>query len=271
MNIKAFLNSIQHKLAKSKLAVNLAVKLRNQCNSVISYHLADTPNHLKNGESWIMSMVASDCSTFIDVGAYVGDWTECFLTHASNNCLGLVFEPCESAFQQVENKFKNYSNLSLIQSACSDSIGEAIFYDIYPMQSSSLVNQKDNSGVAKTVKISTLDQEIEDRNWDYVDFLKIDCEGYDFNVLRGSVNLLTKQKIGVIQFEYGDYWAMSGNTLLACLRFLNSLEYKVFLLGEDGLLEFNYDLYGDYFRYTNFVAIAQNKMDKYKQLIKGVA
>ena len=83
--------------------------------------------------------------------------------------------------------------------------------------------------------------------------------------------MLSKQNIGVIQFEYGDLWATSGSTLFACIQFLNSFKYEVFLLGKNGLLEFNYDTYGDYFRYSNFVAIAQNKMVTYRDLIKGVA
>ena len=83
--------------------------------------------------------------------------------------------------------------------------------------------------------------------------------------------MLSKQNIGVIQFEYSDLWATSGSTLFACIQFLNSFKYEVFLLGKNGLLGFNYDTYGDYFRYSNFVAISQDKMDKYQHLIQGLA
>ncbi|MFM6618373.1 MAG: FkbM family methyltransferase, partial [Dolichospermum sp.] len=200
------------------------------------------------------------------------DYTECFLNYAPKGCLGLVFEPGESAFQEIQKKFSNNLNVTLIQAACSDSIGEAIFYDIYPMQSSSLGKYNENSAIAKTVKVSTIDQEIKNRNWDYIDFLKIDCEGYDLKVLMGSKEVLSLQKkVGIIQFEYGEYWTSSGSTLSSCLELLNSFQYEVFLLSKNGLLKFNYEVYGEYFRYSNFVAIAQNKMDTYRELIKGVA
>ncbi|MFM5891544.1 MAG: FkbM family methyltransferase, partial [Dolichospermum sp.] len=72
------------------------------------------------------------------------------------------------------------------------------------MQSSSLGKYNENSAIAKTVKVSTIDQEIKNRNWDYIDFLKIDCEGYDLKVLMGSKEVLSLQKkVGIIQFEYG--------------------------------------------------------------------
>ncbi|MBO1059657.1 MAG: FkbM family methyltransferase [Aphanizomenon flos-aquae CP01] len=273
MNFKQILHYIQHNLAKSKLGTDLAIKLRNQCNCIIAYHLAETSDHHENGELWLIKRIAPNCSTFIDVGAYIGDWTECFLNSARQGCLGLVFEPGESAFQQIEKKFSNNLNLTLIQSACSDTIGETIFYDIYPMQSSSLTKYKQNSDImkTKTVKVSTIDQEIKNRNWDSIDFLKVDCEGYDLQVLRGSKEVLSQQKVGIIQFEYGEYWARSGSTLLSCFEFLNSFQYEIFLLGKNGLLKFNYELYGEYFRYSNFVAIAQNQMDTYRELIKGVA
>jgi hypothetical protein len=82
---------------------------------------------------------------------------------------------------------------------------------------------------------------------------------------------LSNQKVGIIQFEYGGLWANSGNTLYACVEFLESFEYQVFLLGKEGLLKFDYDTYGEYFRYSNFIAFSPKKMDKYRNLIKGIA
>ena len=83
--------------------------------------------------------------------------------------------------------------------------------------------------------------------------------------------MLEQQKIGIIQFEYGEFWSSSGSTLSACFQLLSSCQHEMFLLGKNSLLEFNYEIYGEYFRYGNFVAISKNKIDKYRYLIKGAA
>jgi hypothetical protein len=52
-----------------------------------------------------------------------------------------------------------------------------------------------------SARLVTFDGFIKDNGLDFVDVLKIDVEGFEFEVLQGASNALKAKKIGVIQFE----------------------------------------------------------------------
>lgn len=263
MNFSNIFDNLHQKLAKSPLAVSLAIKLRNQCHSIIKYHLGESKYLNQNGEGWLAKQIAPHSSTFIDVGANLGEWSEIFYNEMSVKGKGLLFDPSPLAFNTLQNKFQNTSAIELINAAVSDTVGEMSFYENPDsFDKSSLVGDNNNPNLVKTiVKVTTLDLEITQRQLEYIDFLKIDAEGYDLHVLRGASNLLSRQSIGIIQFEYISAWAYASSTLIAALNLLKSYHYQVFLLKSSGLYPFNYELYKEYFSYSNFVAVSPAKFN----------
>lgn len=87
--------------------------------------------------------------------------------------------------------------------------------------------------------------------------MKIDTEGYDLHILKGAQELLSRQKIGIIQFEYMWAWSEAGSTLKWAMRYLDSFGYKIFFLRKDGLYTFLYDKFGEDIRGGNFVAVSE--------------
>lgn len=110
--------------------------------------------------------------------------------------------------------------------------------------------------------------EVERLQLEYIDFLKIDAEGYDLHVLRGASKLLAQQKIGVIQFEYNIPWKTVNSTLKEAFELLKSFGYQVFLLKNAGLFDIKFNGENEYFDYSNYVAISPKKIDDLRQLIK---
>ena len=271
MNLNDIIDRTQQFLGSRPLAVYLAIKLRNQCRGIIKYYLNSGSNHLKNGEAWLARQAASNSFIFIDVGANVGNWTHFFREAASGNVKGLLFEPSQQAVEKLRQRFQQVDEIEILEYAVSDEVGEMYFYEEPNAgETSSLVASFSHSTAAKKiVQLTTIDIEVEKRNWEYIDFLKIDAEGYDFHVLRGASNLLCQERIGIIQFEYNSPWALVGSTLGSALRFLNSFGYKIFLLKETGLFELRYEIYGEYFEYSNFVAIAPNRQTYFQAFVRG--
>ena len=108
------------------------------------------------------------------------------------------------------------------------------------------------------MQTTTLDNLISQKKWDYIDFLKIDAEGHDLQIIKGVELHLAQHKIGVIQFEYGIEWIKTSSTLYYAYKFLEKYGYKVFILQNTGLSELDYKLFGEFFSYSNFVAVSND-------------
>jgi hypothetical protein len=125
------------------------------------------------------------------------------------------------------------------------------------------------NAVRTTVRVSTVAQQVLERGIDTIDILKIDAEGYDMRVLRGASSLLAAQRIGIVQFEYNEPWALAGGTLGEAVSLFGRSGYHVFALKSAGLFTFDYTRFGDFFRYSNFVAVSPGLMPGVGQLVRG--
>jgi hypothetical protein len=81
-------------------------------------------------------------------------------------------------------------------------------------------------------------------------------EGFDLHVLRGAAATLRAQRIGAVQFEYGDSWQNAGSTLRAAWALLTDAGYRVFLITPDGLRRFEPDATTELYTYANFVGLS---------------
>lgn len=226
---------------------------------------------MKNGESVLIRSVAPESQYFIDVGANRGSWSEFFLKHAPSDAFGLLCEPASSALALLRKRFGTVSRVELIEAALGDRIGEADFYeDDNAGEASSLISNFSKMGAKKTmIKLTTVDQEMQRRSWSKCDVLKIDAEGYDLHVIRGASKCLKMNVIGLVQFEYNSPWALAGSTLASAISLFEGFGYQVFLLKSSGLHELDYARYGEYFRYSNYVAVSPSWMPRIRDLICG--
>lgn len=265
------LNSIQQKLSKSSLAVHLSIKLRNQANMIIGYSLGESPDHRLNGEESLLRLLAPHCRSFVDVGANVGDWTELFSKYCPNDYKALLFEPGKTAFSSLEKKFKHTSNVEILQKAAGSELGTISFFEEPNAGVKSSVVQDFASGNAVKIeaKITRLDVEVPAHGWDSVDYVKIDTEGFDYQVLTGMEGLLEQKKIGFIQFEYNQPWANTNSTLLGAFGLLKKYGYVYYLIHSNGLYELDYSKYHEYFRYSNFLAVSPDRDYLLKPILCG--
>jgi FkbM family methyltransferase len=250
------LDDLHRLISRSRAAVRLTLAVRNQCRSIIKHFLHSGSEVGGSGEEWLARQVAPRCRTFVDVGANFGQWSSMFLAHAPPGVRGILFEPGGEAVAALRRDLAR-DGIEIVAAALSDRETDAApFFEHVQASMSSLTGAAPGEVRAtSSIRVATLDEEMERRRVAVIDVLKIDTEGHDLHVLRGAAGLLQRKAIGVIQFEYVDAWAPAGATLAAALDLLAGFGYRTFLLKREGLFDFDYARFGEFFTYTNFVAV----------------
>ena len=271
MNLRGLLYNLHHFLSRFPIVVKLFIRLRNQIQCIIHHSLYDSAFHEVNGEKLLAKTIARECKTFVDVGANTGDYTEMFLQLGDAETISAVlYEPSGCANTEMSPKFTS-PNVLIKQNAVGEIRQQMEYYEeaMSGESSSFLKGVSNSSAVKKVVEVVTLNEEFESLNWQRINFLKIDCEGYDFNVILGAERLLEKQLIDVIQFEYNRAWSTAGSTLEYCINYLGQFGYETYLLKKDGLHEFNHSVYGEFYAYANFVSFHKNSFPSVTNLIEN--
>ncbi|HKQ03902.1 MAG TPA: FkbM family methyltransferase [Blastocatellia bacterium] len=257
MVLKGWVNSLHRTAGNVAPLAWLALKVRNQCECIIGYRLGEDAEvtDTGNSEDWLVSLVAREVNWFLDVGANVGDWTACILSENAD-VRGVLCEPVPWCYESLLCRFAGNLNLCLLPVALSSSGGKARF-SIMPgnAKTSSLLVPRNNPIQSSIeVDLKTVDMIAEESGCDFIDFLKCDCEGFDLPVLQGGRKMITEGRVGLIQFEYNSMWIRAGYTLAQALEWLASNGYQGYLLRHRALWHFDYEKWGEFERFANFVA-----------------
>ena len=253
----SLIDKVERTLSNSKPIVKLSVLLRNRLLRIIAYSLVKDHTVEKSGELFLMQKVGRLLHSVVDVGANKGEWSDLVLSQASNNLSKvLLIEPGKAAFAIAQRKFEQDGRCTLLNVGVTDFDGMLAFNEEdNASETSSFVATFIGGDAMTYAPVRKLDSILKEINFGYVDFLKIDCEGFDFKVISGASEQLKAQQVGILQFEYNFMWIKAGSTLKAAFDFLLSCNYEVYLLNDKGLSHFDVDFYQEFFNYSNFVAV----------------
>ena len=167
-----------------------------------------------------------------DIGANIG-----IQSIRMSQCVGQTgkvysFEP----LGHLQKKFKqnialnNCENIKLFPWALSDkeaTLTMNINENEWNQGTFSL-NWTNSLGTPEQIIVKIADDIEELQNIERLDLIKIDVEGFEYQVLRGLKAVLQKYKPRII-FEYDkNYWLNTGQKLTDCIAFLRELNYTIF-------------------------------------------
>lgn len=261
--------TVQKAFSRSAFGVKMALKMREQCNSVVGLRCQSGIDPVRNGEAWLADRIAPQATVVIDVGANVGEWSLMFAARMAAPGRFLLFEPNPKTAASLRKVSwpASASDVTVLEKAAADVPGNAEFFaeTMFGETSSLIQGHSNRQARTVTVSVTTLDDEMATLGMGHVDMLKIDAEGYDMRVLAGARRLLETQTVGAVQFEYNAPWTEAGSTLAFAFRFLQEKGYRVFLLKAAGLYRFDARRFGEYGRYSNFVALRPDVADRVLQ------
>jgi FkbM family methyltransferase len=123
-------------------------------------------------------------SIIIDIGVNIGEFS---IYCARNKHHVFAIEPDITPYNLLVKNLNNYSNIKCFNLAISNFTGSQYIYLSTLTASTSIIKPNDNNTnrESKSVRGLTLDDFIEKNNIKRVDFLKVDCEGAEPEILEG--------------------------------------------------------------------------------------
>jgi FkbM family methyltransferase len=165
----------------------------------------------------------------IDVGANIGIQTIRMSSIVGDYGKVYSFEPIEFLRKKFQNNvaLNNCENVELLPLALSD---ENHTIEVYIdekkwNQGTFSLSDSDSVGTRQQLTVMKGDDIPQINLLERLDLIKIDVEGFEYNVLRGLRKTLNKHHPRII-FEYdASYWKKSSGNLNNCIEFLTELNY----------------------------------------------
>jgi len=184
----------------------------------------------------------------LDIGANIGVWTR-VLSKLYPQAKVFAFEPSPSNFEQLELNCKDRKNVFLQPIALGAETGVVCFSgdSVSPGLRSIQTGKSELPDTIK-VPISTLSDWVVSNRLTKIDFIKIDVEGFEKDVLVPARNLLERHH-PVICFEYVPELATrSSFEGYQLIQFLQDLSYRVYRIEKNGRLHMDFN---ENFDWTN--------------------
>jgi len=159
----------------------------------------------------MLSRLVQPGMTVLDVGANQGIYTivAAKVTGAQGHVYAFEPSPSELAKLRWNLRLNHLGNVTVVESAVSSFSGQTAFCAAEPMRGgfSGLHPPSERLHVLFreiTVPVTTLDEFVRDRGIAAVDFLKVDVEGAELELIEGARALLSGEHRPVVQFEFAD-------------------------------------------------------------------
>jgi FkbM family methyltransferase len=166
-----------------------------------------------------LDIINKNNPTIVQIGAHDGILGEEYglqsLLETLDNFKLILIEPIEEFFNKLPEVYRKYGDKVIYKNyAITEICGQ------YEMKLDYGMSKIVTTGGDISVQGKTWETLVEEENIKKIDLLILDCEGYEFNILK-QIDYI-KTPIKVIRFE--DYWITNKNE---CHDFLKKLNYKI--------------------------------------------
>ena len=186
----------------------------------------------------------------------------------------IAFEPMSESFKKLEevkldfkDRLENY-NFAI----GNENTTKKIFYENEDSEKASLIenldelsfinNTKKNTKIVDVKKLDSLENLFKNK---LIDFIKIDTEGYEFEVLMGAKNILNKHQPKYIQIEFNWHQLIRNQTLYKLSSLISFSDVFRILPHDNGLIYTNpIRPENNIYHLSNYVFIRKDISSRYK-------
>jgi FkbM family methyltransferase len=179
-------------------------------------------------------------ATVFDVGANIGE-----IALVAANCVGrkgrvYAFEPVSTLFQSLEKNIaiNQLDHIAAFQRGLADRDGRTVIYKQRGSFSDGTVHEglgsifasESRSEPIEEIQLTTMDQLVKEQNVRRLDLVKIDVEGAELSVLRGSIATLERFRPYIILELQSQTANSAGHEQTEILELIENLGYSIYTI-----------------------------------------
>lgn len=214
-----------------------------------------------SGELAVFRLINSDKPLLFDVGAHIGEYTEKFLQSFPTG-RSFAFEPSSAHLTILRRRLSVCPHVRIFPFGLGFEVSSRTLYkdkDVSGLASLTrrrLDHMKIDMDCIESVSIRTLDDVVIEVGLPCIDLLKIDVEGHDLDVLKGSTKAMERGLIKLVQFEFGGCNLDTRTTLQDFWYFFQQYGYAMGIVQPSMRVQplATYDEFYEQYRTANFVA-----------------
>jgi len=213
-----------------------------------------------SGEKFFINEVLSKLNpkVCVDVGANVGGYSAALLE--STNSQVYAFEPLFEPFNELSRLKKHYGERFISENKGVGRRNEVLdlYFNESATEHASFSTEIQNVPYVKNqnsrkIEVVSLDSYFKDKS-QIIDFIKIDTEGYEYEVIVGAQRILRENRPKAIQIEFNWHQLFRGQSLWSLAQLFSG--YKAYQLLPNLLMQRDpRDPYSNVYCFSNFVFI----------------
>jgi FkbM family methyltransferase len=231
--------------------------------------MSNSKNEKLSGERFFLTKMLKSSknnnnhSIVVDIGANVGNYT-LLVKSINRNVIIHAIEPMPNTYKLLNANISGIDGIKTYNLAMGKDREQLTMYDYNDENSEhasmykEVITELHNSQNVKqfNVEVIPLDEFCITHQIDTINLLKIDTEGYEYNVLLGAKRMLVEKRIEIIQFEFNEMNVVSKVFFRDFLFLLNN-NYSLYRLLPSGVLPIKkYDpILHELFAFQNIVAV----------------
>jgi len=230
----------------------------------------------QTGEKNFIKTISSSLKLTLDIGANTGKYTQLILDETKSNVIS--FEPLKEAFKDLKNIEKVYpERLKTFNYAVGD---KNEYLDLNTSNSKSekasfskdtdkLTFYEQENSIKINTEVITLDSFFKNNpkliDEKELDFIKIDTEGFELEVIIGAKNLIEKKKPKFIQLEFNWHQLFKKQTMYEFSKYLEDYDlYQLLPFGKKLIRVDPIRPETNIFHLSNFVYIRKDISSKFE-------
>ena len=229
-------------------------------------------NFKKTGESNFVNLIKNEINLSLDIGANIGLYTKLLLEKTNSNVVS--FEPLPEAFNELKKiELKFSKRLKVFNLAIGENSNNLdLFYENQKSEKASLIQNleklsfiKDNNKNKISVEVRNLDSFDDFFKDQKIDFIKIDTEGFEYEVLKGAQKILETHKPKFIQMEFNWHQLIRNQSLYNISKLVNSYDtFRILPKGSNLIFVEPSRPENNIYHLSNYVFIRKDLSSKYK-------